>query len=187
MLVPLTISDFLDRSALVYPDRVAVVDEPGTPGNFGRMTYGELEARALGMAAALDDLGVPVGGRVGIVSPNSARFLIAFFGVSGYGRVLVPINFRLNASEVGYIVEHSGTDVLLVDPEVRRAHSQKSAARDADRSRRCQRRRFVRARSPPAVSRRVGRPTRTPRARSITPRARRPGRRASSSHTATAR
>ncbi|MGO9198464.1 MAG: AMP-binding protein [Acidimicrobiales bacterium] len=118
MLVPLTISDFLDRSALVYPDRVAVVDEPGTPGNFGRMTYGALEARALGMAAALDDLGVPVGGRVGIVSPNSARFMIAFFGVSGSGRVLVPINFRLNASEVGYIVEHSGTDVLLVDAEV---------------------------------------------------------------------
>jgi acyl-CoA synthetase (AMP-forming)/AMP-acid ligase II len=37
--------------------------------------------------------------------------------VSGYGRVLVPINFRLNTHEVAYIVEHSGTDVLLMDPE----------------------------------------------------------------------
>ncbi|MGO9557720.1 MAG: AMP-binding protein [Acidimicrobiales bacterium] len=118
MFVPLTISDFLDRAALVYPDRVAVVDEPGTPGSYGRLTYGQLAARARGMAAALDGLGVPVGGRVGIVSPNSARFMVAYFGVSGSGRALVPINFRLNASEVAYIVQHSGSDVLLVDPEV---------------------------------------------------------------------
>jgi acyl-CoA synthetase (AMP-forming)/AMP-acid ligase II len=117
MQVPLTISDFLDRAALVHPDRIAVVDEPGVPGSFGPMTYGELAERAAGMAVALDDLGVPVGGRVGIVSPNAARFLVAFFGVSGSGRVLVPINFRLNAAEVAYIVDHSGTEVLLVDPE----------------------------------------------------------------------
>jgi fatty-acyl-CoA synthase len=50
------------------------------------------------MAAALEDLSVPIGGRVGIVSPNAARFLVAYFGVSGWGRVLVPINFRLNAA-----------------------------------------------------------------------------------------
>jgi acyl-CoA synthetase (AMP-forming)/AMP-acid ligase II len=117
MQVPLTISDFLDRAALVHPDRTAVVDEPGVPGGFSAMSYRELAERAAGMAVALDDLGVPTGGRVGIVSPNAARFLVAFFGVSGYGRVLVPINFRLNAAEVSYIVEHSGTDVLLVDPE----------------------------------------------------------------------
>jgi len=117
MQVPLTISDFLDRAALVFPDRVAVVDEPGVPGGLGRMTYRELDDRANGMAAALDELGVPVGGRVAIVSPNAARFLVAFFGVSGSGRVLVPINFRLNAAEVSYIVEHSGASVLLIDPD----------------------------------------------------------------------
>src|SRR5690606_14120899 len=42
--------------------------------------------------------------------------LTAFFGVSAYGRVLVPINFRLNREEVAYIVEHSGASVLLIDP-----------------------------------------------------------------------
>jgi acyl-CoA synthetase (AMP-forming)/AMP-acid ligase II len=117
MHVPLTISDFLERAAGVYPDRVGVVDEPGVPGSFGAMSYGELGDRAAGMAAALDDLSVPVGGRVGIVSPNAARLLVAFFGVSGSGRILVPINFRLNAGEIAYIVDHSGTEVLLVDPE----------------------------------------------------------------------
>ena len=61
MHVPLTISDFLDRGALVYPDRVAVVDEPSVASNLGSLSYGELAARGRGMAAALDDLGVPVG------------------------------------------------------------------------------------------------------------------------------
>ena len=117
MLVPLTVSDFLDRAAFVYPDRTAVVDEPGVPGGFGQMSYAEMHRRALGLAAALDDLDVPVGGRVAIVSPNSARFLVAFFGVSGSGRALVPINFRLTAAEVEYVVDHSGAEVLLLDPE----------------------------------------------------------------------
>ena len=59
-----------------------------------------------------------MGERVAFVSHNSARLLTAFFGVCGYGRVLVPINFRLSAEEVGYIVKHSGARVLYVDPEI---------------------------------------------------------------------
>ena len=54
--------------------------------------------------------------------PSSARTRpgssTAFFGVSGFGRVLVPINFRLTADEIAYIVEHSGASVLLYDPEL---------------------------------------------------------------------
>jgi fatty-acyl-CoA synthase len=118
MRVPLTVADFLDRAALVHPERTAVVDEPGAPGSLGAVTYAEMEARARGMALALDAMGVGPGERVAIVSPNSARFLISFFAVSGYGRILVPVNFRLNAEEVGYIVEHSGARLLLVDPEI---------------------------------------------------------------------
>jgi len=57
------------------------------------------------------------------VSQNSARLLTSFWGVAGAGRVLVPINFRLNADEVSYIVEHSGARVLLVDPELDEALS----------------------------------------------------------------
>ena len=82
------------------------------------LTYGELEARARGMARALDHLGVAHGARVAIVSPNSGKFLTSYFGVSGYGRVLVPINFRLTADEMAYIVGHSGASVLLYDPEL---------------------------------------------------------------------
>ena len=118
MLVPLTIGDFLHRGAVAYPDRVAVYDEPGIAGALGTLTYRELEARARGMALALERLGVDQGDRVAIVSPNSAKFLVSLFGVSAYGRVLVPMNFRLKAEEISYMVEHSGAKVLLVDPEI---------------------------------------------------------------------
>ena len=117
MKVPLTISDFLRRGASVYPDRPALIDEPGTAGTLGTITYRSLERRARGLAIALDEMGVGHGERVAIVSPNAARFGISFYGISGFGRVLVPVNYRLNADEVGYIVEHSGASVLLVDPE----------------------------------------------------------------------
>jgi fatty-acyl-CoA synthase len=117
MKVELTIGDYLRRGAAVYGDRTAVVDEPGTAGSLGALSYRELESRCRGMALALDSLGVAHGERVAIVSPNAARFLISFFGVSGYGRILVPVNYRLNAEEISYIVSHSGASVLLVDPE----------------------------------------------------------------------
>src|SRR5213080_3530268 len=118
MKVPMTVGDFLDRAVTVFPDREALIDEPGTPGSLGRITYRELDARARGMAIALDRMGVGQGERVAIVSPNAARFVVSFYGISAFGRVIVPINFRLNADEVSYIVEHSGASVLLIDPEV---------------------------------------------------------------------
>src|SRR5690349_23082040 len=120
MFFPLGVRDFLDRAESVYGDRVAMVDEPDQPAaSWGSLTYREVARRARAQAAGLDALGVPVGGRVAIVSHNSARMLVSFFGVSGWGRVLVPVNFRLAAPEVRYIVEHAGADVLLVDPELR--------------------------------------------------------------------
>jgi fatty-acyl-CoA synthase len=117
--VPLTIVDYIRRAELVYGDRVAIVDEPNQPAvSWGSLTYRQVAERARAQAAALDGMGLGVGDRVAIVSQNSARLLTSFFGVSGFGRVLVPINFRLNADEVAYIVEHSGARLLIVDPEL---------------------------------------------------------------------
>src|SRR6266496_2538340 len=120
MFIPLTVGDFLDRAEQVYPDRLAVVDEPDQPApSLGTLTYREFAARARAQAARLDQLGVPVGGRVAVISQNSARLLTSFFGVSGWGRILVPINFRLAAAEIEYIVGHSGADVVYADPAVK--------------------------------------------------------------------
>ncbi|MGA5816783.1 AMP-binding protein [Kitasatospora sp. NPDC094028] len=119
MQIPLSVMDFLDRAELVYGDRVGIVDEPEQPAeSWGELSYRRIAELARAQAAGLDRLGVGPGERVAIVSHNSARLLTSFFGVSGYGRVLVPVNFRLRAEEVSYIVEQSGASVLLVDPEL---------------------------------------------------------------------
>ena len=119
MIVPFSASDFLDRALAVYAERIGIVDEPDQPApSLGEVTYGRVGELARAQAAKLDELGIGFGDRVAYVSHNSARLFTAFFGVSGHGRVLVPINFRLSADEVRYIVEHSGSRVLYVDPEL---------------------------------------------------------------------
>jgi acyl-CoA synthetase (AMP-forming)/AMP-acid ligase II len=111
--------DFLRRAELVYGDRIGIVDEPDQPApSWGSLTWRQVAERARAQAAALDGMGIAQGERVAMVSHNSARLLTSFYGISGYGRILVPINFRLVAEEVQYIVEHSGCGVLLVDPEL---------------------------------------------------------------------
>ena len=119
MEIPLTVADHLRRAELVYGDRVAIVDEPDqvTPP-LADLTYRRTAQLARAMAAGLDGLGLGLGARVAMVSHNAARMLVFLFGTSAFGRVGVPINFRLNAEEVQFIVDHSGSEVLLMDPEL---------------------------------------------------------------------
>ena len=119
MEIPLTLIDYLNRAELVYGEQKAIIDEPEQPaGPFRDLTYKGLAQSARSFAAQLDELGVKQGARVAIVSQNSARMLVFLFGTSAFGRIGVPINFRLNKEEISYIVDHSGADVLLVDPEL---------------------------------------------------------------------
>jgi acyl-CoA synthetase (AMP-forming)/AMP-acid ligase II len=124
MKVPLTVLDHLERAATVYGDRVGIVDEPDQPAaalgahSGGPLTNAAVFERARALAAGLGSLGVPAGGRVAIVSQNAARLLAVLYGAPAWGRVAVPVNFRLSPAEVQYIVDHSGADLLLVDPEL---------------------------------------------------------------------
>ncbi|MET0456545.1 MAG: AMP-binding protein [Mycobacterium sp.] len=120
MFKPLVLKDFLDRAETVFADRTAVVDEPDQPAAaLPDVSYRELGTLVRAQAARLDDLRIPPGGRVAMVTQNSARLLHSFFGVSAYGRVLVPINFRLTSAEVEYIVHHCDADAVWVDPSHR--------------------------------------------------------------------
>jgi acyl-CoA synthetase (AMP-forming)/AMP-acid ligase II len=113
----LTTADFLARGAAVYGDEPGVVDEPSS-GGLGTLTYGELAARVRRIGAGLAAAGLQRGERVAVVSQNSARLLELFYAVTASGRAIVPINFRLSAEEIAYIVEHSGARLLLYDPEL---------------------------------------------------------------------
>jgi fatty-acyl-CoA synthase/long-chain acyl-CoA synthetase len=76
-------------------------------------TYAELLAGAERVACGLLALGVEKGDRVGIMMPNCAEFLEAFFGIALAGAVVVPLNVHYRAAEAAYIVEHSDLAVLL--------------------------------------------------------------------------
>ena len=121
MRVPLTVRDFLDRAEPVYPDRVGVVDEPDQPAPaLGELTYREIARRAPARRPrGSTSSGVPAGGRVAVVSQNSARLLTSFFGVPAWGRVLVPINFRLARAEIDTSSSTPAPTVLLRRPGAR--------------------------------------------------------------------
>jgi acyl-CoA synthetase (AMP-forming)/AMP-acid ligase II len=100
---------FLERSARVWSDKVAVI--------YGsrRLTYAELAAEAQRVGAALRAGGVEPGDRVAYLMPNLPEMLIAHFAVPLAGGVLVAINTRLTAEEISYILRHSGAKILIVD------------------------------------------------------------------------
>ena len=107
--VPLTPLSFLERSAGVWPDKVAVI--------YGRrrLTYTELAAETVQVARALRASGVGPGDRVAYLLPNLPEMLVAHFAVPLAGGVLVAINTRLTAEEVSYILRHSGAKILVAD------------------------------------------------------------------------
>ncbi|MEU8587535.1 AMP-binding protein [Streptomyces sp. NPDC048664] len=122
MRVPMTIADFLDRAELGFAHSPGVIDEPDQPAPpVPVSTYGRLGERVRAWQAGLDALGVAEGERVAVVSHNSARLLELLFAVPMSGRICVPVNFRLRAEEIEYVVRQSGASVLLVDPEVHKA------------------------------------------------------------------
>ena len=109
--VPLSPIGFLERSAMVYPDKTAVV--------YGsrRHTYAELYARCRRLAGALAARGVGSGDTVSLMAPNVPEMLEAHFGVPMSGAVLNALNYRLDADTIRFILGHAGTKVLITDRE----------------------------------------------------------------------
>jgi fatty-acyl-CoA synthase len=109
---PLTPLAFLERTVRVFPDKTAVVygDE--------RVGYAGFAEQVGRFAGALARAGVEPGDRVAVLAPNVPALLTAHFAVLRVRAALVAINTRLNAAEVGYILNHSGAKVVLADPEL---------------------------------------------------------------------
>ncbi|RWM41420.1 AMP-binding protein [Mesorhizobium sp.] len=107
--VPLTPMSFLYRTADLYPDRMAIIDEER------RFTWLEVRRRCEALAAGLIRLGVKPGDVVSVLAPNTAEMVEAHFAVAMAGAVLNTINIRLDAETVAYILDHAETRVLMVD------------------------------------------------------------------------
>ncbi|MCW5979300.1 MAG: long-chain-fatty-acid--CoA ligase [Bryobacteraceae bacterium] len=102
---------FLERSGSVYANRTGVIYRDRS------YAYAEFRRRAQRLGAALRKAGLGKGDRVAVMSPNTPAMLECCFGPMQIGAILVAINIRLAAREIGYIVNHSGAKAVLFDSE----------------------------------------------------------------------
>jgi fatty-acyl-CoA synthase len=108
---PLTPLTFLERAAYVYPDRLSVVH--GARSFTWKQTY----ARCRRLASALSRLGVGKNDTVSVMLPNTPPMYEAHFGVPMCGAVLNPLNTRLDAETIAFMLRHSEAKVLITDRE----------------------------------------------------------------------
>jgi fatty-acyl-CoA synthase len=108
----LTPVSFLVRSALVFPDKVAIVHGDR------QYTYREFAERVNRLASHLRAIGLQKHDRVAFLCPNTPALLDAHFGVPAAGGILVATNTRLNSQEINFILRHSGSKFLFVDDEL---------------------------------------------------------------------
>jgi O-succinylbenzoate-CoA ligase len=106
----MNIGQFLSRRAFLSPRLEAMV-EPALGGR--RLSFRELNARSNRVAHALRASGVKHGDRVALLLMNGAEFIESFLAVAKIGAVNVPLNWRLLADELEFILEDSGATVLL--------------------------------------------------------------------------
>jgi fatty-acyl-CoA synthase len=102
-----SVGDLLRRTALRYPDKLAVVD------GGRRITFAEFDAAANRTAHALTERGLVTGDRLALLARNSLEYGVLAFATAKIGVVLVPVNFMLGASEIAYILTHSGASGIV--------------------------------------------------------------------------
>jgi len=101
------IGDLLTRAARCYPDKEAVVFEET------RLTYRQVNERTNRLAAALTDMGVKRGDRVGVVCHNSHNFTEIFFACAKIGAASTNLNWRLSPKELAFLINDAGPDIVF--------------------------------------------------------------------------
>ena len=105
----MTLSEILPHAATLWPNQPAVVC-----GSL-EFTYREVSDRVGRMAAALAKLGVRAGDRVAVLHRNCHRMLEAYFAAVHAGAILVPMNHRLTAGDLAYILDDTSCRVMIAD------------------------------------------------------------------------
>ncbi|MCW5680929.1 MAG: acyl-CoA synthetase [Xanthobacteraceae bacterium] len=108
---PLTPIAFLERSAAVFPDHVAIIHGPM------RRTYREFHARSKKLASALAKRGIARGDTVAVLLANTPAMLECHYGVPMTGGVLNTLNTRLDAAIVAFSLDHGEAKIFIVDKE----------------------------------------------------------------------
>ncbi len=98
---------FLEEAARKYPDRACTIFKGAV------ISYRDMDALANSMAAALVEMGVKKGDRVGLFMPNTPQFVIAYFGVLKAGGVVVAVNPTYPVEEILTPVNDAGIEVMI--------------------------------------------------------------------------
>jgi fatty-acyl-CoA synthase len=109
--VPLSPLTFLERTASVYPERIALIH------GARRQSWGETYRRCRQLASALAQRGIGKGDTVAVMLPNIPEMLEVHFGVPMTGAVLNTLNTRLDPAALAYMLDHARARVLIVDHE----------------------------------------------------------------------
>src|SRR4029079_18258649 len=104
--------DVLRMNARIFPDEI------GTRDLERAMTFAQWNARACALANALIGLGLAKGDRVAVLAYNRVEWMEIYAATAKAGLVMVPVNFRLLAPEIRYIVENSEAKALIVQDEL---------------------------------------------------------------------
>nr|CAD1828548.1 unnamed protein product [Ananas comosus var. bracteatus] len=102
---------FLDRAALVHPNRPSVIHGPV------RFTWADTYRRCRRLASALATRSIGPGSTVAVIAPNVPAMYEAHFGVPMAGAAVNCVNVRLNASTIAFLLDHSSAEVVMVDQE----------------------------------------------------------------------
>jgi fatty-acyl-CoA synthase len=115
MDVPLSVTAIMRHGTTAYGDSEVVTL---TSDGVRRRSYAEVGARAARLANALRSLGVDGDQRVATLMWNNAEHLEAYLTIPSMGAVLHTLNLRLDPQVIGYIADHAGDDVVIVDPSL---------------------------------------------------------------------
>jgi len=108
---PLTPITYLERSAAVYPEKIAVIHGDT------RFSYAQFYERCRRLASALSRRGIGRGDTVSVMASNVPALLEAHYGVPMAGAVLNALNYRLDAGNIAFILDHAQTRLLITDRE----------------------------------------------------------------------
>jgi fatty-acyl-CoA synthase len=104
-----TIGDLLSKTAARFPDRTAIV------WRGLHESYADFNQAVNRTANSLGRRGVGKGDRIALIAHNCREFVVLYFALAKLGAISVPLNFMLNADEVAFILEHSGSTGLIVE------------------------------------------------------------------------
>ena len=106
-----TIHDMFKRNAKLFRNETAVLQEDT------EIAFGDLFEKAKAVTGWLRDKGIGKGDRIAVLTKNCHQFFTLMGGIAASGGIMVPINFRFSAEEIGYVLSDVDPVLLFFDPD----------------------------------------------------------------------